>query len=274
MTLLSIQHPMVSLETSKSLSHHDKENLYWEHHLPSLYRYCLALTQNRADAEDLMQDTCLKLLSAQQKGIAKPQQQEAYRIRTARNTWIDTVRRRNYFQNYIQHIEPSVTNDDQHYSLDIQLAVQQLMVQLSPWQQAIFMLRDLFGYSAAETAQRLDTTEGAVKAALYRARTLLEKGSSTSIHEQVQSSQDEEDLTLLHQYVQALQTGDDHKVVQLTLMRMNRASQHVQAIATYSQSTSTDRSMPMSVLSNQVQSFLPYQQQSYSSSSQGMRMTA
>jgi RNA polymerase sigma-70 factor (ECF subfamily) len=45
-----------------------------------------------------------------------------------------------------------------------------LIKHLSPLQRAVFLLRDVFGYTGQETARLLNTTEGAAKAALFRAR--------------------------------------------------------------------------------------------------------
>ena len=79
----------------------DQTTAYWKEQLPSLYKYCLSLTHHIADAEDLMQETCLKILSAQRKGLSIAQS-EAYTIRTARNTWIDIMRRKqNTFSSFL-----------------------------------------------------------------------------------------------------------------------------------------------------------------------------
>jgi len=249
----------------------DQTTKYWKEHLPSLYKYCLSLTHHIADAEDLMQETCLKILSAQRKGLSIAQL-EAYTIRTARNTWIDIMRRKRYVENYIQQHQLTVHDIAESCPQDIELAIQQLMNQLSPWQQAIFMLRDLFGYSAADTAQMLETTEGAVKAALYRARTILTQKVDT-LDEYISLAEDRDTLVLLHQYVQALHTGDASRIVQLTVMRMNTSSQDVQAIAIDTQWACAKHSTSTAV-SNTMQPFLPYHKQSHQSLSSKMRMAA
>lgn len=249
----------------------DQTTESWKEQLPSLYKYCLSLTHHIADAEDLMQETCLKILSAQRKGLSISQS-EAYMIRTARNTWVDTIRRKRYMDDYIQQHQPIVQDVAEPCPQDIELAIQQLMNQLSPWQQAIFMLRDLFGYSAADTAQMLETTEGAVKAALYRARTMLTQ-TADSFDEYTPLAEDADMLVLLHQYVQALHTGDASKIVQLTVMRMNTTCQDVQAIAINTPLAHAKHSTS-AVVSNTMQSFLPYHKQSYQSLSSEMRMAA
>lgn len=262
MTLVHISHQRA--DGSEKPIYQTEEN--GSQQLLSLYKYCLSLTGHVADAEDLMQETCLKILSACQQGLTFSQQ-EAYMIRTARNTWVDTMRRRNYFNDYINQ-QALLLNEHESSTppcpQDIELAVQQLIHLLSPWQQAVFMLRDLFGYSAAETAQWLETTEGAVKAALYRARTLLAKNVNNN-DESIQLSEDAELLMVLHHYVHALYTGDADKIVQLTLMRMNKATQNIHAVATNllpSQVAYDHHSSPP-VISNTVHSFALYHKQSY-----------
>jgi RNA polymerase sigma factor (sigma-70 family) len=266
MTLL---HTLYPISYSDKLA--DATVEYWNKQLPSLYKYCLSLTRNVADAEDVMQDTCLKILSTQQKGIAIPQQ-EAYIIRTARNTWIDTLRRRNYVNDYIQQYQPLIDESSEYCSLDMELAIQQLITLLSPWQQAVFMLRDLLCYSAADTAQMLETTEGAVKAALYRARTVLTKQADSS-DESIQLPEDADALLVIHHYRQALYTGDACKIVQFTLMRMNTASPEAHAVAIDSLSVQTKHSTPKTVVSSTAQSFSPYHKP-YSLPSQRMRVAA
>lgn len=59
-------------------------------------------------------------------------------------------------------------------SLEIESAFQALFRYLSPLQRTVFLLRDVCGYSSTEAAGMLYTTEGAVKAALHRARHALD----------------------------------------------------------------------------------------------------
>ncbi|WP_052098338.1 RNA polymerase sigma factor [Paenibacillus stellifer] len=56
----------------------------------ALQRYCLSLTRSPWEADDLVQDAWLKALAPIRAGHANP---EALLLRTARNAWLDRMRR-------------------------------------------------------------------------------------------------------------------------------------------------------------------------------------
>ncbi|WP_348537554.1 RNA polymerase sigma factor [Paenibacillus sp. PastH-3] len=98
---------------------------------------------------------------------------EALLFRIARNTWIDIMRRKATLSRVLE-LDQSPTEASAEYgSFEIEAAFQALQEHLSPLQQAVFLLRDVLGHSAMEAAEILDTTEGAIKAALHRARQAL-----------------------------------------------------------------------------------------------------
>ncbi|MEK5415501.1 sigma factor-like helix-turn-helix DNA-binding protein [Paenibacillus sp. FSL L8-0708] len=98
---------------------------------------------------------------------------EALLFRIARNTWIDIMRRKATLSRVLE-LDQSPTEASAEYgSFEIEAAFQALQGHLSPLQQAVFLLRDVLGHSAMEAADILDTTEGAIKAALHRARQAL-----------------------------------------------------------------------------------------------------
>ncbi|WNS46270.1 RNA polymerase sigma factor [Paenibacillus sp. MMS20-IR301] len=143
----------------------------------SLQRYCLSLTRSVPDAEDLAQETWTKALGYSK--FTHSPNPEALLLRMAKNTWIDTVRRRSSFIRALERSSAAVQQTGTQTGLsgisDIELAFQALCRYLTPLQRAAFVLRDVLGYSAAESAGSLGTTEGAVKAALHRARLALAK---------------------------------------------------------------------------------------------------
>lgn len=142
--------------------------LNWEELQASLYRYCLALTRSEWEAQDLTQTAWTKTLSRLQKlGHVNP---EALLLRTAKNAWIDGCRRKAAYQELLDGmLRREVTQPDGD-RLDLEHILDSIMKHLSPLQRTVFVLREAFGYSIAETAQGLGTTEGAIKAALHRAR--------------------------------------------------------------------------------------------------------
>jgi RNA polymerase sigma factor (sigma-70 family) len=177
-----------------------------------LKRYCLSLTESGWDAEDLTQDTWLKAIRMLKD--AQPANLEAYLLRIAKNTWIDQSRRKTVLNRILKSEKSKVTMPD-NGSFEIESAFHALMKHLSPLQRAVFLLRDVFGYSISEAAVMLNMTEGAVKAALHRARHSLaavkediEKGS-------LALPEDEGLKTFLRILTAAYQIGDMAALVEL-----------------------------------------------------------
>jgi RNA polymerase sigma factor (sigma-70 family) len=140
-----------------------------------LNRYCLSLTHSKWDSEDLVQDTWVKILARNKE--MEHNNPEALLLRTAKNAWIDQVRRRRRFDQILvkQQLQSQEHNDpiQENNTIDIEAAFQYMMTHLSPLQRTVLLMRSVLGYSVADTANKLKTTEGAVKAAYHRARKVL-----------------------------------------------------------------------------------------------------
>ncbi|MEK4434402.1 RNA polymerase sigma factor [Paenibacillus sp. FSL K6-2862] len=194
--------------------------------MSSLYAYCLSLTASTWEAEDLVQDTCVKMLasSAMQSCSTKQEMNwEAYLIRIARNTWIDVIRKREKLACKLDSLKPFMQEcaEEERFE-EIESAVQILINELPPWQRAIYVLRDLMGYTTAETAEMLDTSEGAVKAALNRARSALERVRRSRLEtegEAASSADDSVSAEQLRSYLMAFRSGDTARLIDLCLNR-------------------------------------------------------
>lgn len=178
---------MISLE--KLSAGHEPDENHTKSLQMALKRYCLALTQSPWEAEDLAQDTWVKALgymktSEHSKQMNEHNQMnntnqsnhtnpEALLLRIAKNTWIDIVRRKATLSRLLEMDQPRTEEAAVYGLFEIEAAFQALQKHLSPLQQAVFLLRDVFGHSGIEAAEILNTTEGAVKAALHRARQAL-----------------------------------------------------------------------------------------------------
>jgi len=93
----------------------------------------------------------------------------------------------------------------------IELAFTAAIQHLPPRQRAVLLLRDVMGYSAAETASLLDTSAAAVNSALQRARALLHAGlPDTARHRPSGDSAD-----LLRRYTAAWHATDVDSLVAL-----------------------------------------------------------
>lgn len=137
----------------------------------ALNRYCLSLTSTLWEADDLAQEAWLKALDTLRE--RSHPNAEALLLRIAKNAWIDQGRKRSVHEKLLR-LKPSGTVESEAFgTLEIELALTAVVKHLSPLQRTVFLLRDVIGCSISETAARLRTTEGAVKAAHHRARQSL-----------------------------------------------------------------------------------------------------
>jgi RNA polymerase sigma-70 factor (ECF subfamily) len=142
-----------------------------------LHRYCLRLTGNVWDAEDLVQDSLLRGFGAIGRGdlhgdasrVANPR---AYLLRTASNLWIDGLRRRE--RDPAAHAAPP---DEASPALAAAAheAGEILFERATPQQRAAIVLKDVFDFTLEEIAELLSTSVGAVKSALHRGRERLKE---------------------------------------------------------------------------------------------------
>ena len=144
-------------------------------HRSDLHRYCLRLTGNVWDGEDLMQDTLARVFALLGRTDTRLENPRAYLIRTATNIWIDHMRRSAREQATLAHEsreEEGILPDDR---AELRDAARRLFTALHPQERAAILMKDVFDLSLEETARLLGTSVGAVKDALSRGRGRLDK---------------------------------------------------------------------------------------------------
>jgi RNA polymerase sigma-70 factor (ECF subfamily) len=142
---------------------------------PELHRYCVKLTGNLWDAEDLVQEALMRgyaVLSTVHQRIANPR---GYLVRIATNLWLDTVRRRGAERSALEAEGRAARAPSPVPSLGAEAreAGARLLQRLSPQESAALVLKEVFDMTLEEIAETLRTTVGAVKAALHRGRERL-----------------------------------------------------------------------------------------------------
>ncbi|KAA1190749.1 RNA polymerase sigma factor [Paenibacillus sp. B2(2019)] len=282
---------MISLE-KLSAGHEPDEN-----HTTSLQmalkRYCLALTQSPWEAEDLAQDTWVKALGYMKTSkhsklksdrndtsqinnnsehtsrtnfspLTNHPNPEALLLRIARNTWTDIIRRKATLSRVLEMDQPRTEEAAGYGLFEIEAAFQALQKHLSPLQQAVFLLRDVFEHSGSEAAEILDTTEGAIKAALHRARQALPAVRQELLQSNGPSIlQDTELQIALNRLASAYEQGQIPELIELVLA--DESQETVMAVSSQSFQS--------------FQSVQPFQSGGFSSmgwnySEPGMRMVA
>ena len=140
-----------------------------------LFRLALRITLNRVEAEDVVQETMIKVWNRRDRWD-ELESIEAFCLTICRNIAIDKMRK---MENLNQSLADEHDTPDQSYSSNpeeqamqqdrIQL-VRRLIDNLPEKQRSVMQLRDIEGKSYKEIAQILDISEEQVKINIFRAR--------------------------------------------------------------------------------------------------------
>ena len=136
---------------------------------PELFRYCRSLARNVWDAEDLVQDTLLKAFAKLADVHWQVDNPRAYLFRVATNHWIDVTRKGREDampENYDAESSDAAADEKPQ----VREAIGKLAHALPPVERAAVLLKDVFEFSLDDCANYMQTTTGAVKAALHRGR--------------------------------------------------------------------------------------------------------
>lgn len=138
-----------------------------------LYRLALRITLDRAEAEDIVQDTMMRVWNKRE-AWGQFDSVEAYCLTVARNLAIDRSRKmesRNMELDDEMQELPDVLQPDEQLERQEQLnLVHQLIDNLPEKQRTILQLRDVEEKSYKEIAEIMCLTEEQVKVTLFRAR--------------------------------------------------------------------------------------------------------
>ena len=151
---------------------------------PLLFSIAYRMTGSVTEAEDLVQETFLRIHRAQQEGV-EIESRRGYACAVVTRLSIDhlrsaRVRRVEYVGEWIP--EPIVTDREtdpaQHAELSdsLSLAFLVLLERLSPSERAVFLLRDVFVYGFDEIAEVIGKTEANCRQLAVRARQKVQSG--------------------------------------------------------------------------------------------------
>lgn len=144
-----------------------------------LLRLALRITLNRAEAEDIVQDTYLKVWQ-RRKELRKVTSIEAYCITICRNLALDRRERKETLNRPFEESDYSTVDNTRspHEQLEYKErleCIHALFNQLPERQRTVMHLRDIEDKSYKEIATILQLTEENVKVILFRARQNIRK---------------------------------------------------------------------------------------------------
>lgn len=140
-----------------------------------VFRTALRIVLNREEAEDIVQDTLMKLWERRDE-LEKVENLEAFALTMARNMAIDRKEKKDN-----QHVsfddeahdrpdEAQGSSDSQLMSQETHSFVADIINSLPEKQRTILQLRDIEGKTYKEIAEVLSISESDVKVTLFRAR--------------------------------------------------------------------------------------------------------
>jgi RNA polymerase sigma-70 factor, ECF subfamily len=158
------------------------QRLDFSEYLDGLFGYAMVLSRNRAEAEDLVQETCLRALRGMD-GLRSNDSAKSWLFTILRNIWLNQLRHRRTVPELIEldadgngASEPSDSKQDPHADYVSQVtrefvrdAIEQLPVEF----REIIILREYEDLSYQEIAALLECPPGTVMSRLARARSRL-----------------------------------------------------------------------------------------------------
>jgi RNA polymerase sigma-70 factor, ECF subfamily len=213
----------------------------FERHRRELQVHCYRMLGSLEDSEDLVQKTFLRAWRARERfGADGPSSFRAWLYRIATNACLDVLRTRSrrvmppdvvpaadpaaplsppadlpWLQPYPDRLlEPITAPEEEPGELvvareTIELAFIAAIQHLPPRQRAAFILRDVVGWSAKETAALMDTSVASANSALQRARATLRTQLGEQRTEWGRGSEaSAEERELVRRYLEAHERGD------------------------------------------------------------------
>jgi len=177
---------------------------------PLLFSIAYRMVGSVTEAEDLVQETFLRVHEAEQRGT-EIESRRAYACAAVTRLSIDhlrsaRVRREEYVGEWLP--EPIVTDraldPAQHAELSdtLSMAFLVLLERLTPPERAVFLLRDVFGYGFDEVAELIGKSEDNCRQLAVRARQRVEEGQPRF------ESSIEKRWALAERFFAAIEVGD------------------------------------------------------------------
>jgi RNA polymerase sigma-70 factor (ECF subfamily) len=148
-------------------------------HLDALYTFALSLTRNPPDAEDLVQETCLRALRFAHR-FEPGTHLRAWLFQILRNTFLTFYRRSARELLILDKEVPEDADEDWDVEgprnpVETAVDLHRALADLPEAFRSVVLLADLHEFPLAQIGDIMDTPVGTVKSRLHRARRMLRR---------------------------------------------------------------------------------------------------
>ncbi|MGD6993569.1 RNA polymerase sigma factor [Sutcliffiella horikoshii] len=146
-----------------------------EYEINKLYKYCLKLSGSPWIAEDLVQETFLKVYKIKK---TEPSREFTFSFlcTVAKNKFIDEKRKYRETIHFNEDLLGEAYDFIEYYGL-----IEVLFTSLPLKQSMLITLKDVFGYTSKEIASMLRVSDESIKTALHRSRKKLKLTNTTNM---------------------------------------------------------------------------------------------
>jgi RNA polymerase sigma-70 factor (ECF subfamily) len=156
----------------------------YDRHKSDVYSFAVYLTKNKAEAEELFQDTWLRVAQHFPKA-ENMKKAKSWIFTITSNLYKDSLRKKRVRRSFLFHAMEQEKNNPSPYrnthsaenskrtdsfeQLDIGRAISRALAKLPEQHRQVFVLKEMAGFKHSEISEILKLPEGTVKSVLFRA---------------------------------------------------------------------------------------------------------
>lgn len=142
-----------------------------EYYADALYRFILKNVKEVDCAQDILQDTFMKMWEKHKEVAAE--KAKSYLFTIAYHLLVDHARHQKHFSSFDGVADEGIADNKEYF--DLQAVLNKAVERLPAEQRWVLLLRDYEGYSYGEIGEITGLNESQVKVYIYRARVFLKK---------------------------------------------------------------------------------------------------
>lgn len=136
--------------------------------MKKVYKYLIYIGAKQEDAEDISQDTIIKVI--ENYDVIQPNKIKAWMFRVALNQFYNKYRKSKPINHLSEELMATLSDTDKYTNLELKIQIEKTFSKMKEGQKNILILKYYMGMSYKEMSKILDIGEGSIRTLSYRAR--------------------------------------------------------------------------------------------------------